>query len=113
VGGAPEGGPEGAQRKLYAQGWGNSVHEAAEEMNRRALLGHEKVLGVEHMDTLTSPWCLAFLLHQRKQYSPACNLYHRAYQGFEKSLGYDHLKTVQSHQPYPNAMLESGVKINK
>jgi hypothetical protein len=29
-------------------------YEAAEEMNRRALEGYEKVLGKEHPDTLTS-----------------------------------------------------------
>ena len=32
-------------------------------MHRRALEGREKVLGVEHPDTLTSVYCLAYLLH--------------------------------------------------
>jgi hypothetical protein len=34
-------------------------------MNRRALDGYEKALGMEHPDTLTSVYCLAFLFHQQ------------------------------------------------
>ena len=41
-------------------------YEAAEEMNRRALEGREKVLGKDYPDTLTGVYCLAYLLHQRK-----------------------------------------------
>jgi hypothetical protein len=40
-------------------------YEAAEEMNRQALEGREK-LGKDHLDTLTSVYRLAFLLHQQQ-----------------------------------------------
>ena len=37
-------------------------YEAAEEMDRRALEGREKVLGVQHLDTLISVNHLALML---------------------------------------------------
>ncbi len=46
-------------------------YEAAEEMNRRALKRREKVLGLEHPDTLTSVCCLAYLLQAKGQYEGA------------------------------------------
>jgi hypothetical protein len=46
-------------------------YETAEEMNRRALEGHEKVLGVEHPFTFTSVYCLAYLLHTQRNYPGA------------------------------------------
>ena len=42
-------------------------YEAAEEMNRRALEGREKVLGVEHPDTLTSVYNFAYLFHDQQR----------------------------------------------
>jgi len=41
-------------------------HEAAEEMNRRALEGREKALGKEHPDTLTSVSNLADVLQYQE-----------------------------------------------
>jgi hypothetical protein len=40
-------------------------YEAGEEMNRRALEGSEKVLGVEHPDALSSLHWLGYLLHKK------------------------------------------------
>ena len=63
-------------------------------MHRQALEGYEKVLGREHPDTLISVYCLAHLLHQRKQYESASELYQRAYDGYLKTLGSEHPTTV-------------------
>ena len=46
---------------------GQGKYEAAEEMNRRALDGHEKVLGRDHPDTLTSVSNLASVLGEPGQ----------------------------------------------
>jgi len=41
----------------------------AEEMNRRVLTGQEKVLGVEHPDTLISDSNLASMLQDQRRYT--------------------------------------------
>jgi hypothetical protein len=46
-------------------------YEQAEEMNRRALAGREKVLGVDHPDTLTSVSNLALVLRDQGRYEQA------------------------------------------
>jgi hypothetical protein len=43
-------------------------YEAAEEINRRALEGREKVLGVKNSDTLISVYNIAYLLQVKEQY---------------------------------------------
>jgi Tfp pilus assembly protein PilF len=58
--------------------------EAAEEMNRRALAGREKVLGKEHPDTLTSVSILAEVLQYQGQYEAAEEMNRRALAGREK-----------------------------
>jgi hypothetical protein len=50
---------------------GQGKYEAAEEMNRRALAGYEKVLGVEHPSTLTSVSSLASVLQYYGKYHAA------------------------------------------
>jgi hypothetical protein len=42
--------------------WRQGKYAEAEEMIRRALVGSERVLGVEHSDTLTSVCYLAAIL---------------------------------------------------
>lgn len=59
---------------LDKAGWyaaATGKYEAAEEMNRRTLKGHGKVLGKEHPNTLTSVYNLAYLYHQQEQYKNA------------------------------------------
>ena len=53
-------------------------YSEAEKLHRRALEGREKELGVQHPDTLTSVYCLAYLLHMQKRYVEAGELYQRA-----------------------------------
>ena len=54
----------------------------------------ETVLGKEHPSTLTSVYCLVYLLHQKKRYKDAEVFYHRAYAGYRKTLGERHPTTA-------------------
>lgn len=74
-------------------------YEAAEAMNRRALEGKEKVLGTEHPETLTSVYCLAYLLHQRGDPAAAMPLYERACAGYVLKLGPSHPTTIRCIDP--------------
>jgi tetratricopeptide (TPR) repeat protein len=65
-------------------------YDEAEKLNRRALEGYEKELGVHHPDTLTSVYCLAHLLHTMKRYTEAEELYHRAYNRYVQKRGPQH-----------------------
>jgi len=75
-------------------------------MNRRALNGKEKVLGVEHPDTLVSVHCLAYLFHAQERYNDASVLYLRALEGFSKTLGPDHPTTRECYQYYASMIHE-------
>lgn len=57
-------------------------YDDAEQMVRRALDGYEKVLGNEHPGTLTSVYCLAYLLQQQQRYHMAKPSYERALVGY-------------------------------
>ena len=72
-------------------------------MHRQALGLRETVLGKEHPDTLTSVYCLAYLLHLQQRLSEAGPLYQRALTGYEKTLGSDHPTTqaCRKHYLYP------------
>ncbi len=75
-------------------------------MNRRALEGREKVLGVEHPDTLTSVYNLAYLFHHQQRYNDASVLYLRASAGFPKTLGLDHPTTQNCSYHYSSMIRE-------
>jgi hypothetical protein len=47
-------------------------------MHRQVLEGHEKALRREHPNTLTSVYCLAYLLAKRRNYKELLALYNRA-----------------------------------
>jgi hypothetical protein len=105
--------------KVYLAQWASILFKAAwysmetgsyntaEEMNRRALEGREKALGKEHPDTLTSVYCLAYLLHRRFQYKDALILYQRAYTGYQKTLGQDHPTTKACSKHYASLLEHS------
>ena len=65
---------------LVLQGQGK--HEVAEEMNRRALEGKEKVIRKEHLATLINAWCRTDLLRCLKRRDEAILLYESASTGF-------------------------------
>jgi tetratricopeptide (TPR) repeat protein len=77
---------------LQAQG----KYEEAEKLNRRALEGREKELGVHHLNTLTSINNLASVLQDQGKYEEAEKLNRRALEGYEKELGVHHLNTLTS-----------------
>lgn len=69
-------------------------YEEAEKLNRQALEGWEKELGIHHPHTLTSAYYLAFILHRQERHSEAGDLYHCTYDGFKERLGSQHPTTV-------------------
>jgi hypothetical protein len=66
-------------------------------MHQQALEGHEKVLGPEHLSTVSSAHFLAKLLAKQDHVSEALPLYQRASAGLHKTLGEDHPITVECH----------------
>ena len=77
---------------LYLRG----EYAAAEEISRDALDGREKVLGLEHPDTLTSVSNLGSLLERQGKYGEAEAMHRRALEGYEKMLGLEHPYTLTS-----------------
>ena len=71
-------------------------YEEAEAMNRRALAGWEKELGVDHPNTWASVSNLASALVIRGKYVEAEEMTRRALAVREKELGWDHLETFMS-----------------
>src|SRR6266536_2073963 len=55
-----------------AEGLRNQGKYEAEEMHRRALEGKQRVLGMEHPESLTTVYCLAYLLHAPKKTIQQC-----------------------------------------
>ncbi|KAL9611366.1 MAG: hypothetical protein Q9167_003985 [Letrouitia subvulpina] len=78
----------------YAQEQGN--YEEAEPMNRQALDGREKVLGKEHLSTLTGVGNLASVLWYQGKHKEAEQMSRRALDGREKVLGKEHFSTLTS-----------------
>jgi hypothetical protein len=73
-----------------------SSHKAKEvgrAMNRRALEGYEKVLGLELPSTLTSISNLASVLRDQRRYDEAAAM-NRALGGREKVSGVEHPDTL-------------------
>ena len=71
-------------------------YNEAEQMDRRALDGREKVLGNEHPDTLISVSNLALVLQHQGKYDEAEQVNRRALDGREKVLGKEHPDTLTS-----------------
>ena len=70
--------------------------EEAEVLSRRALEGSERVLGVDHPDTLNSVNKLGSLLQDQGKLEEAEVLFRRALEGKERVLGVDHPHTLTS-----------------
>ena len=83
-------------------------YEAAEEMNRRALAGSEKVLGVEHPDTLTCVGNLALVFQDQGKYKAAEEMSRRALAGREKVLGVEHPDTLTSVDNLASVLRDQG-----
>ena len=75
-------------------------------MNRRALEVREKVLRVEHPDTLTSVYNLAYLFHHQQWYNNASVLYLRAPAGLLKTLSLGNPTTRSCSHHYSSMIRE-------
>ena len=71
-------------------------YEEAENMHRRALKGKEKVLGIEHPNTLNTVNNLAMIFQDQGKYEAAEKMHRRALKGSEKVLGIEHPSTLTS-----------------
>jgi tetratricopeptide (TPR) repeat protein len=80
-------------------------YEEAEAMHRQTLARMEKVLGHEHLHTLTSIHCLAHLLTHRRRYNEALALYEKACAGYQAVLGKDHSTTRACYQHHADALV--------
>ena len=76
-------------------------YDEAEVLHRRALDGYEKKLGPDHVETLTSIYHIAHLLHIQGQYNTeAIDFYERACAGYETQLGHQHPTTQRCARHY-------------
>jgi tetratricopeptide (TPR) repeat protein len=74
----------------------NGEYTAAEGLIRLSLETRDKVLGVEHPDTLTSVSNLGSVLERQGKYDEAEAMHRRALEGSEKALGVEHPDTLTS-----------------
>src|ERR1700761_8099097 len=65
-------------------------------MCRRALVGKEKALGVDHTSTLDTVNNLGNLYRDQDKLDVAEQMYRRALAGYEKALGMDHTSTLNT-----------------
>ena len=89
-------------------------YKEAEKLYQQNLEASEKVLGLEHPDTLTIVYNFAHLFHDQQQYDKASDLYLRALKGCVKTLGLDHPKTVSCSRHYTSvkrSMEDQGVEV--
>src|SRR5262249_29875542 len=63
-----------------------------------------EVLRLEHPDTLTSAYHLAFLVHRQQRYRAALEWYQRAYNGHVKALGAQHPTTAVCFNHFESAV---------
>jgi hypothetical protein len=83
-------------------GWIASVlssqgkHVESEQIDRQTLEMREKVLGLEHPDTLTSMHCLAVTLHSQGKYAEAEQMHRQTLELRKKVLGPEHPDTLTS-----------------
>ena len=76
--------------------------EEAEVLFRRALEGYERVLGVDHPDTLNSVNNLGGLLMKQGKLEEAEVLFRRALEGCKRVLGSDHPYTLNAGRGLKN-----------
>ena len=76
----------------YARAKG--MYGVAEKTVKKAISARERVLGMEHFDTLTSVSVLALVLRYQGKYEAAEETSRRALEGFEKTLGKEHHNTL-------------------
>src|SRR6266480_17767 len=88
------------------------TYEEAEQIYREVLESRQKVLGMEHPDTLMSIYDLAKLLSSQSRRVQAAISFERAVAGFTRVLGPNHPTTVACQKDYSSLRLsdtETGV----
>ena len=75
---------------------------------RRALEGSERVLGVDHLNTLGSVLNLGVLLQKQGKLEEAETLFRRALEGRERVLGIDHPSTLTSRRCLDRLLVKRG-----
>jgi tetratricopeptide (TPR) repeat protein len=75
------------------------------DFTRRLLRAEERMLGLEHPDTLASVADLGHLVEQYGDYTSAEALYQRALEGRNKVLGSEHPDTLESIQDLGDALM--------
>jgi hypothetical protein len=75
-------------------------------MHRQAFGLSQTVLSKEHPDTMTSVYCLTYLLHLQQRLSEAGPLYQRGLTSYGKALGSGHSIT-EGCQKYYSSTLKS------
>jgi hypothetical protein len=73
-------------------------------MNKQTLTLSETVLGREHPSTLTTMYCLAYLLANQHHYDESLVLYERACVAYSTVLGNDHPTTRACRLHYSEAL---------
>jgi len=68
--------------------------EAAEAMFENALEEKEKLLGDTHLSTIDTAYCLACILHEKKEYGTALRLFNRAKRARAQFFGPDDMVTL-------------------
>jgi tetratricopeptide (TPR) repeat protein len=76
--------------------WAKGMYGVAEKTVKKAISARERVLGMEHTDTLTSVSLLALVLRNLGKYEAAEEMDRRALEGREKTLGKEHPHTLTS-----------------
>ena len=85
-------------------------NEAAQALLQQMIRIKEDVLGKTQPDTLTSVYCLAYLLQNKQEYEEASILYQRACVGYKSSLGSEHPITkacIDNHSVMLNSLKQA------
>ncbi|KFY40005.1 hypothetical protein V495_05647 [Pseudogymnoascus sp. VKM F-4514 (FW-929)] len=69
-------------------------YTAAEKIGRTSLMGREKMLGIEHIDTLRSVDLFGIVLQHQSKYIEAEAMQRRAVEGYKKMVGEEHPDTL-------------------
>ncbi|KAL7269954.1 hypothetical protein RUND412_007348 [Rhizina undulata] len=83
-------------------------YKQAEALYRIALVGREKALGEDHLDTLSIVDNMASVFEEQGQYNRALEWYHRALVGKEKALGTNHPSTLKTVNNMASVFYEQG-----
>ncbi|KAH0534097.1 hypothetical protein FGG08_007306 [Glutinoglossum americanum] len=106
-----DGSKEAEIKLLYKVGWcllSNGQYSEAEQMHRKGLELSEKVLGLEHPDTLASRTQLGWALRMQGKYAKAEQMERQTLELKGKVLGLEHPDTLNSMNELARALDKQG-----